>query len=57
MRMVRPAVLGREIFLPVLGLAGALALLLRHSWHLNTEVLVSARELADFEARRKAASG
>jgi hypothetical protein len=36
---------------------GAIALVLRHSWQLNTEVQVSAKELAEFETRHKAAPG
>jgi hypothetical protein len=36
---------------------GAIALTLRHSWQLNTEVQVSAKELAEFETRQNAEAG
>jgi cytochrome o ubiquinol oxidase subunit 1 len=44
-------------WMALLGLLGALALTLRHSWQLNTEVQVSAKELAEFERRRKPEPG
>jgi len=44
-------------WMAILGLVGAIALLLRHSWQLNTEVQVSAKELAEFETRHKAELG
>jgi cytochrome o ubiquinol oxidase subunit 1 len=40
-------------WMAIVGLAGAIALTLRHSWQLNTEVLVSAKELAEFETRHQ----
>jgi cytochrome o ubiquinol oxidase subunit I len=42
-------------WLAILGLLGAIALTLKHSWRLDTEVQVSAKEVADFETRHKAA--
>jgi cytochrome o ubiquinol oxidase subunit 1 len=42
-------------WMAILGLAGAIGLLLRHSWHLNTEIEVSAQELAEFETRHQSA--
>jgi cytochrome o ubiquinol oxidase subunit I len=44
-------------WLAILGLLSALALLLRHSWHLNTEVQVSPEEIAEFETHREAKAG
>jgi cytochrome o ubiquinol oxidase subunit 1 len=44
-------------WLAILGLLGAIALLLRHSWNLNTEVQISAEEIAEFEPRREAEPG
>jgi cytochrome o ubiquinol oxidase subunit 1 len=44
-------------WLAILGLLGAIALVLRHSWQLNTEVQVSAKELAEFETRQKGVPG
>jgi cytochrome o ubiquinol oxidase subunit 1 len=44
-------------WLAILGLVGAIALTLKHSWHLDTEVQVSAKEIAEFETRRKAEPG
>jgi cytochrome o ubiquinol oxidase subunit I len=41
-------------WLAILGLVGAIALTLNHSWQLDTEVQVSAKEIAEFETRRKA---
>jgi cytochrome o ubiquinol oxidase subunit I len=40
-------------WLAILGLVGAIALTLNHSWQLDTEVQVSAREIAEFETRHK----
>ena len=40
-------------WMAILGLVGAIALPLRHSWQLNTEVQVSAKELAEFETRQQ----
>jgi cytochrome o ubiquinol oxidase subunit 1 len=40
-------------WMAIVGLAGAIALTLRHSWQLNTEVQVSAQELAEFETRHR----
>jgi hypothetical protein len=40
-----------------LGLLGAIALLLRHSWQLNTEMRVSAEEIAAFEPPHEAKLG
>jgi cytochrome o ubiquinol oxidase subunit I len=37
-------------WLAILGLIGAIALLLRHSWQLDTEVRVSAEEIAEFKS-------
>jgi cytochrome o ubiquinol oxidase subunit 1 len=42
-------------WLAILGLAGAIALTLKHSWRLDTEVPVSAKAIAEFETRHKAA--
>jgi cytochrome o ubiquinol oxidase subunit 1 len=42
-------------WLAILGLLGAIALTLKHSWQLDTEVQVSAQEIAEFETRHKAA--
>jgi cytochrome o ubiquinol oxidase subunit 1 len=44
-------------WMAILGFLGAIALTLRHSWHLNTEVQVGAKELAEFETRHKAEPG
>jgi cytochrome o ubiquinol oxidase subunit I len=44
-------------WMAILGLAGAIGLLLRHSWQLNTEIEVSTQELAEFETRREAEPG
>jgi cytochrome o ubiquinol oxidase subunit 1 len=44
-------------WLAILGLLGAIALLLRHSWQLNTEVQVSAQEIAEFDTHREAGPG
>jgi cytochrome o ubiquinol oxidase subunit 1 len=41
-------------WLALLGLAGAVGVALRHSWHLDTEVKVSPKTIAEFESRRKA---
>jgi cytochrome o ubiquinol oxidase subunit I len=42
-------------WLAILGLVGAIALTLKHSWQLDTEVQISAGEIAEFETRHKAA--
>jgi cytochrome o ubiquinol oxidase subunit 1 len=44
-------------WLAILGLLAAIALVLRHSWQLDTEVQVSAEELAEYETPRKGAPG
>ena len=44
-------------WLAILGLVAAIALTLKHSWQLDTEVPVSAKEIAEFETRRKAEPG
>jgi cytochrome o ubiquinol oxidase subunit I len=44
-------------WLAILGLVGAIALTLNHSWQLDTEVPVSAKEIAEFETRRKVKPG
>jgi cytochrome o ubiquinol oxidase subunit I len=44
-------------WLAILGLVGAIALLLRHSWQLNTEVQVSSKEIAEFESHHEAEPG
>jgi cytochrome o ubiquinol oxidase subunit 1 len=44
-------------WLAILGLMGAIALLLRHSWELDTEVQVSAQEIAAFEPHQEAKPG
>jgi cytochrome o ubiquinol oxidase subunit I len=44
-------------WLAILGLIGAIALVLYHSWHLNTEVQISVKELAEFAARQEAEPG
>ena len=44
-------------WLAILGLVGAIALTLNHSWQLDTEVQVSAKEIAEFETRRKVKPG
>jgi cytochrome o ubiquinol oxidase subunit I len=44
-------------WLAILGLVGAIALTLNHSWQLDTEIQVSAKEIAEFETRRKAEPG
>jgi cytochrome o ubiquinol oxidase subunit 1 len=44
-------------WMAILGFVGAIALTLRHSWQLNTEVQVSAKELAEFETRPNAEAG
>jgi len=44
-------------WLAILGLLGAIALTLNHSWRLDTEVRVSAKEIAEFETRRKVKPG
>jgi cytochrome o ubiquinol oxidase subunit 1 len=43
-------------WLAVLGAIAAIALALRHSWSLNTEVTVSDKEISEFESRAKAKS-
>jgi cytochrome o ubiquinol oxidase subunit 1 len=42
-------------WLAILGLVGAIAVTLKHSWQLNTEVQVSPQEVAEFETRHRAA--
>jgi cytochrome o ubiquinol oxidase subunit I len=44
-------------WLAILGLVGAIGLTLRHSWHLNTEMAVSAKEIAEFEEHSRAEAG
>jgi cytochrome o ubiquinol oxidase subunit 1 len=43
-------------WLAIIGVLGAIGLALRHSWHLDTEVHVSAKAIAEFESRAKAGS-
>jgi cytochrome o ubiquinol oxidase subunit 1 len=44
-------------WLAILGLMGAIALLLRHSWQLDTEVQVSASDIAKYETQPEAKPG
>jgi cytochrome o ubiquinol oxidase subunit 1 len=44
-------------WLAIAGLVGAIALLLRHSWRLDTEVQVSASDIAKYETQQEAKPG
>jgi len=42
-------------WLAIIGLMAAIALSLRHSWHLDTDIKIGAKEIAEFDAHRRKA--